>query len=158
MDRDQLTPHFTLAELSHTEVRQFQKSNLQKASHQPIRAKLERLANELLEPIRDLCGDRPLVVHSGFRSTALNSYIGGSRTSQHCLAEACDFHIAGMDLRAVFALIRRSKLKWGQLILEDGDGDGVPTWIHVSLPRGHARDGEALLFDGEGYSVAPPLS
>lgn len=142
-----VSPHFTLSELTKTEVRQLQAANTRDAIE--VMPALTELA-ELLENIRAICGSRPVVVHSGYRSRELNTYIGGSRTSQHCKGEAADFHVVGLDLHEVFERIRKSGLKWGQLILEDGDGDGVPTWIHVSTP--HLRENQqVLLYDGHDY-------
>lgn len=149
----QLSPHFTLAELAHTEVRQYQAINLERAKgfEQTL-----RVLCDLLEKVRSLCGDRPIVVHSGFRSPALNTYIGGSKTSQHTKGEAADFHVVGISLPEVARLIVESGLRFGQLIVEDGDGDGVPTWIHLSLFVAGQHENEVLWFDGHKYHKYEP--
>lgn len=147
-----LSPHFTLAELSVTEVRHLQATNRRAA--EGFVTTLMILCS-MLEKVRTLCGDRPVVIHSGFRSPELNKAIGGSKYSQHSKGEAADFHIAGLDLRRAFDLIRKADLSFGQLILEDGDGDGVPTWIHVSLSsERHSR--QVLTFDGTDYHPVSP--
>lgn len=51
---------------------------------------MQAVAVELLQPIRDRVG-RGLRILSGYRSPALNRAVGGSRTSQHAVAEAADF-------------------------------------------------------------------
>ena len=149
--KERLTKHFRLSELVKTEVRALQELNRKQAEqHLPA---LQALA-KLLEEVRDLLGDRPIVVHSGYRCPELNSRIGGSPSSQHLKGEAADFHVVGMDLRDAFDLIRRSSIPYGQVILEDGDGDGEPSWIHLSLGppwRTEARSRQALIFDGRRY-------
>lgn len=149
-----LSRHFTLAELTITEVR-----TLAELNHRKARDELPalRALADLLEDVRKLLGDKPIIVHSGYRCPELNRLIGGSFTSQHVKGEAADFHVVGMDLRDAFDLIRRSSLSFGQCILEDGDGDGVPTWIHLSLGppwRDAGRSRQALLFDGRTYKSA----
>ena len=50
---------------------------------------LVNLCNYILQPVRDEFG--PIRINSGYRSPALNSKVGGSKTSQHCNGEAADF-------------------------------------------------------------------
>ena len=146
-----LSEHFTLAEMTVTEVRRLQATNYREA--RPHLESLKALA-ALLEEVRSLLGDKPIIVHSGFRCPELNTVIGGAPSSQHVKGEAADIHVHDMDLRHAFNKIRRSKIRLGQCILEDGDGDGVPTWIHISLGppwRDTARSGQFLEFDGTTY-------
>lgn len=150
----QLTPHFSLAELTITEVRTMADLNRRKAAE--ALPALTALA-QLLEGVRTLLGGKPIVVHSGFRCTELNSLIGGSPTSQHRKGEAADFHVVGMPIREAFDKIRLSTASYGQCILEDGDGDGVFTWIHLSLGspwRSASKCRQALIFDGRVYKSA----
>lgn len=146
----QLTPHFSLAELvttSHTDL-----ADEQLAGAQQHLGALRSLA-ELLEQVRSLCGDHPLIIHSGYRCSALNTRIGGSPTSQHMRGEAADFHVRGVELEHVFAAIRQSGLRWGQLILE-GHRPGRPEWIHLSLGapwRAPERCQQVLVYDGTRY-------
>ena len=53
---------------------------------------LRKLANEVLQPIRDKWG-RPIVVTSGFRSEKVNNAVGGVKNSQHRLGQAADLKI-----------------------------------------------------------------
>ena len=101
--------------------------------------------------------DEPLIIHSGFRGKALNRVIGGSRLSQHCLAEAADFHIIGVEHKEVFEWIwKESGLKFGQLILEGFVAD-KPSWIHLSLGspfRSASKSGQVMTWSkSEGYKV-----
>ena len=150
----QLSPHFTLAELCTTEVRHLARTNLAEAAgYLPAL----RATAALLEEIRALLGDKPIVVNSGFRGRRLNEHIGGAKSSQHLIGEAADIRTPGTDLRVAFDAIRQSSISYGQLILEDGDGDGIPTWIHVSLGppwRPASRSRQALTYDGLTSSPA----
>ena len=146
-----LTPHFTLEEMCLTEVRQLQQANRNLAAG--FRSQLTETA-KLLEQVRTVCGGHPLVVHSGFRCAALNRHIDGSPSSQHMKGEAADFHIVGVDLTDCFNVLKTAGITFGQMILEDGDGDGTPSWIHISLGapwRDPARCGEVLKFNGSSY-------
>lgn len=144
-----LSPHFTFEEMTTTEVRSLAVENRALgAEHIP---ELQNTC-ELLEKVRSLCDDRPMIVHSGFRCWALNAHIGGSTTSQHPKGEACDFHVYGLPLEEVFRRIRASSLAFGQVILEGGT-PGRPSWVHLST--GTKR--QALVFDGHSYTAAPPL-
>jgi zinc D-Ala-D-Ala carboxypeptidase len=146
-----LSPHFSLAELTVTEVRRLQAKNRTEA--RAHREALQALAN-LLEQVRVILGDRPIIVNSGFRCVELNTVIGGSPSSQHTRGEAADIRISGMDLRQAFNKLRRSKLQFGQLIAEDGNGDGEIDWLHISLGapwRDLERCGQVLEYDGTTY-------
>lgn len=151
-----LSSHFSVAEMTVTEVRRLQARN--RSEVRGHMAALRALV-ALLEQVRVLCGGRPIIVHSAFRCAELNTVIGGAPNSQHLRGEAADFHVEGMDLRQAFNKIRHSKLKWGQCILEDGDGDGEPTWIHLSLPapwRDPEKCQQVLEFDGADYKRLSP--
>lgn len=99
---------------------------------------LKKLANNILEPIREKWG-QPIKIKSGFRSTALNNAIkGSSKTSQHMKGEAADIKtiIPGQN-HQLFNIIKRmienKEITVGQLIWEKGTKT-EPQWIHVSLP------------------------
>lgn len=47
------------------------------------------LVDHILDPIREAWG-KPIKINSGYRSKALNSKIGGSKTSDHMLGRAAD--------------------------------------------------------------------
>jgi len=139
----QISPHFSLQELSRTDVRPLQALNEQAAggSNQVLHA-LRALAMTMLEPVREHF-NAPVVVHSAYRSPALNKIVGGQPSSQHLLGEAADFHVVGVGLEAVFDWVRLdSGLLFGQVILE-----GRPDWIHLSLGapfRDGSKCGQAL--------------
>lgn len=142
----QLTPHFALAELTHTGT------GIPNEAPASVVPKLVQVAT-LLEAVRAHFG-APVIVHSGYRSPAVNAAIGGaSKTSQHMLGEAADFHVEGVDLEAVWRWIGwDSGLAFGQVILE-GHRPDRPSWVHLSIPgsRPPERCGEILRFDGTSY-------
>lgn len=125
-----LSPHFTLAELSRTSRDAFRAENEHEAAMHVD--SLTALCTDLLEPIRAHFG-APVVIHSGFRCQALNDATpGSSKVSQHMKGEAADFHVEGRSLEEVWTWIwRDSGLSVGQVLLE-GHG-GPPAWIHLSL-------------------------
>ncbi len=47
------------------------------------------LVDHILDPIREAWG-KPIKINSGYRSKALNSKVGGSKTSDHMLGRAAD--------------------------------------------------------------------
>lgn len=146
-----LSPHFSLSELTVTEVRRLQARN--RAEARPYMEPLRALA-QLLEQVRVILGDKPIIVSSGFRCPELNTVIGGASSSQHLRGEAADIRVSGMDLRQAFNKLRRSKLRFGQLIAEDGNGDGEIDWLHISLGppwRDEARSMQVLEYDGTTY-------
>lgn len=98
-------------------------------------AKLRQLCHSVLQPLRNIYG-KPIRIASGYRTPALNSYIGGATHSQHMKAEAADIDTV-LDNEVLFRILREDKLPFDQLIWEFGDEK--PEWIHVSYraePRG----------------------
>ena len=123
-----LTEHFTLEELTHTEVRQH--SNLCPANLLPdllgTAAMLERIRQSLsAEAERGI----PLRISSGYRSQAVNAAVGGSPHSDHLRGTAADFTAPGFGTPfevAKHLAARVDELGIGQVILE------FARWVHVS--------------------------
>ena len=85
------------------------------------------LVAAVMERIRTLLGDRPIVVHSGYRSAEVNQAVGGVVTSAHCHGLACDFVCPAFGTpEEVAVVILKSDIEYDQLILEYG-------WVHVGL-------------------------
>ena len=140
-----LSPHFTLAELTVTDHREFlnvpNESNIQN---------LCRLA-EFLEKIRSLLGGVPILVNSAYRSLEVNRAVGSKDTSQHLKGCAADIRVQGISPTAVCLAIYKSSLKYDQLIKEFVDADGRG-WTHVSIPNSPVEiaRGQALVIDRDG--------
>ncbi len=123
-----ISEHFTLEELSFSEAAA--RLGLDNTPI-PIVVTNLGLVAAVMERIRTLLGDRPIFVHSGYRSAAVNHAVGGVVTSAHCNGLACDFVCSAFGTPAKVALaILKSDIEYDQLIREYG-------WVHVGL----AQDG-----------------
>ncbi len=102
------------------------------------------LVAAFMERIRTLLGDKPIVVHSGYRSAEVNQAVGGVNTSAHCHGLACDFVCPDFGSPAEVALaIMKSDIEYDQLILEYG-------WVHFGLSQ------EGLLSRHEAFTKRSP--
>ena len=118
-----LTEHFTLEELTHTDHREFDNTpNADQINN------LERVA-ELLEQVKKMFGGKPIMVNSAFRSLQVNAAVGSKPTSQHCLGCAADIRVPGMTPDEVVKAIRASDIQYDQLIRE------FDSWTHISVPN-----------------------
>lgn len=95
----------------------------------PIASKNLFALAELLEKVRRVLGDKSIIVTSGYRSMAVNSAVGGSKTSDHMRGAAADFICPSFGSpREICKAIIDSGIVFGQLIEEGG------RWVHISLP------------------------
>ena len=135
-----MTPHFTLAELTHTDHRE-----LENIPNETELANIQRLA-EFLENLKTLLGGKPIMVNSAFRSKAVNDAVGSKDTSQHRLGCAADIRVPSMTPDAVVRAIIASDLAYDQVIRE------FDRWTHVSIPNGPSRAPrkQALIIDKQG--------
>lgn len=112
-------------------------------------AALEALSLNVLQPLRSWYG-HSIRVASGFRSPALNSYIGGANKSQHKKGEAADIDTV-TDNAKLFNYIKNN-LPFDQIIWEFGD-DENPDWIHVSYRADGNNRKEVLKAYRDEYGV-----
>jgi zinc D-Ala-D-Ala carboxypeptidase len=148
----QLSPHFTLTELTATSLEEYARANAFEAeSYIPS---LTTLCVTLLEPVRARFG--PVSIHSGFRGITVNAATpGASRTSQHLRGEAADFSCSSAALVDVMRwIVHDSGLHYGQVILEGRHGS--PTWIHLSLGQPYRLGSKCMqaltTLDGKTYA------
>jgi zinc D-Ala-D-Ala carboxypeptidase len=121
-----ISEHFTLEELSFSEAAA--RLGLDNTPTSIVITNLGLVA-AVMERIRTLLGDRPIVVHSGYRSAEINHAVGGVVTSAHCRGLACDFVCSAFGTPAEVALaILKSDIEYDQLILEYG-------WVHIGLAQ-----------------------
>ena len=132
-----MTPHFTLAELTHTEHRK-----LDNTPNATELANLQRLA-EFLETVKTALGGKPVMINSAFRSKAVNDAVGSKDTSQHRLGLAADFRVPGMAPDAVVRALLH--LPYDQIIRE------YDAWTHISISDKPRR--QALIIDKQGTRV-----
>ena len=143
----QLTNNFTLAELckSQTALRKGI-DNLPKDPDTV--AKMQTLAEEILQPVRDKFG--PTVINSGYRCKKLNTAIGGSKKSQHCFGEAADIEVPTLSNRDLAEWIKNN-LDFDQLILEFYNGkDPSSGWVHVSYKNKDDNRKQVLTINKQG--------
>ena len=135
-----MTPHFTLAELTHTDHR-----SLDNTPNDAERANLQRLA-EFLELVKVALGGKPIMVNSAFRSKKVNDAVGSKDTSQHRIGCAADIRVPGVTPDQVVKAVIAAKLPFDQLIRE------FDRWTHISIPNdlnGKPR-GQTLTIDKAG--------
>ena len=137
-----MTPHFTLAELTHTDHR-----SLDNTPNAAELANLKRLA-EFLETVKTTLGGKPVMINSAFRSKAVNDAVGSRDTSQHRQGLACDFRVPGMIPDAVVRTIIAAKLPYDQIIREFSDPVAGGGWTHTSISDKPRR--QALIIDKAG--------
>jgi len=138
-----LSPHFSLEELTVTDHREFtnEPNDLEKSN-------LKRLA-ELLEQVKRLLGDKPIMVNSAFRSKQVNDAVGSKDTSQHRIGCAADIRVPSMTPDEVVKAVIGSDIPYDQIIRE------FDRWTHISVsndPTGKPRK-QALIIDKSGTRV-----
>jgi hypothetical protein len=118
-----LTPHFTLEELTHTDHREYDNTpNSSEINN------LKRLA-EMLEEVKTLLDNKPVMINSAFRSKAVNDAVGSKDTSQHRVGCAADIRVPGLTPDQVVKAIKNSPIQFDQLIRE------FDSWTHISVPN-----------------------
>ncbi len=129
-----MSKYFSFYEMTQTEHRSLLDQNRKEASESALLlGSGYALCNSLLDPVREHFA-QPMIIHSGFRCPALNTAIGGAKTSQHMAFGAADFHLVGVPLETIFNWIwKESGLAWSQLILEGGTSHSPATWLHLAL-------------------------
>ncbi len=118
-----LTPHFTLEELTHTDHREFDNT-----PNETELANLKRLA-AFLEEVKTVLGGKPIMVNSAFRSKQVNDAVGSKDTSQHRIGCAADLRVPAMTPDEVVKAVIASNLGFDQVIRE------FDRWTHISVPN-----------------------
>jgi hypothetical protein len=134
-----MTPHFSIAELTHTDHR-----SLDNTPNAGELANLKRLA-EFLETVKVALGGKPMMINSAFRSKAVNDAVGSKDSSQHRLGLAADFRVPGMTPDAVVRAIIATDLPFDQLIRE------FDAWTHISVNDKPRR--QTLIIDKQGTRI-----
>jgi uncharacterized protein YcbK (DUF882 family) len=135
-----LTEHFTLEELTHTNHREFDNT-----PNDAEKANLERLA-AFLEEVKTVLGGKPIMVNSAFRCKAVNDAVGSKDSSQHRVGTACDFRVPNMTPDEVVKAVIASGIGYDQLIRE------FDRWTHISVPNtaGDNPRRQSLIIDKTG--------
>jgi len=149
----QLSEHFTLEELTHTDHRTLDNTPTEqekciidgKEVLVNAVANLPRLA-AFLEEVKKVLGGKPIMVNSAFRSEAVNDAVGSSNKSDHRRGCAADIRVPGMTPDEVVRAIIASGLAYQQIIRE------FDRWTHIAIPT---NDGDVpkmskLIIDKQG--------
>jgi zinc D-Ala-D-Ala carboxypeptidase len=119
----QLSPHFSLAELTHSEIAV--RRGLDNTPNADSLENLKMLAG-YLERVRDIL-QVPIVIHSGYRSLKVNIAVGGSPNSSHMRGEAADFTAPQYGTpQEIAKKILVSGIMFDQLIYEGA-------WVHFGI-------------------------
>ena len=139
----QLTPNFSLAELTHTDHREFDNT-----PNDAELANLVRLA-DFLEQVKAVLGGKPIMVNSAFRCKQVNDAVGSKDTSQHRIGCAADLRVPGMTPDQVVKAVIASGIGYDQVIRE------FDRWTHISVPNTVADKPrkQALIIDKAGTRI-----
>ena len=123
-----LTQHFTLEELSHSDYAEAH--GIKNYPGQQAQQNLMMLCVLILEPLRTAIG-QPIKINSAYRNKAVNLGVGGVSTSHHLLGLAADIHIDNeMQLNAMIKALHNNK----HLDLALIERSNSSKWLHVQLP------------------------
>jgi hypothetical protein len=138
-----LSDHFTLAELTITDHREFNNE-----PNEVEIANLKRLA-AFLETVKTVLDGKPIMVNSAFRCKQVNDAVGSKDSSQHRIGCAADIRVPGLTPDEVVKAIIASDIGYDQIIRE------FDRWTHISVPNeinGTPRK-QALIIDKAGTRV-----
>lgn len=135
-----LTEHFTLEELTHTDHREFDNT-----PNESETANLARLA-VFLEEVKTVLGGKPIMVNSAFRCKQVNDAVGSKDSSQHRIGCAADIRVPGMTPDEVVKAVIASGIDYDQIIRE------FDRWTHISVPNtaGDNPRRQSLIIDKSG--------
>jgi len=130
----QLTEHFSLEEMTHSQSAI--RHGIENKPNPEQEKNLVALCTKVLEPLREQVG--AIKIDSGFRSTVVNSIIGGVSSSQHTKGEAADtipFHYPLKDYyNLIKVLVSQGKLTVDQCIYE------FDSWVHISYSQNNRNE------------------
>ena len=154
MSAERLTEHFWLSELLVSSV-----ADQRGIANTPTATHLAAMRTHLapgLEKVREICGNRAIVVTSAYRNPRINKLVGGTATSAHPQGFAADITVAARSAEATAKLIASAmaagQIRIDQLILESGRGV-----VHVSFDprargmRGHQPGGPSTYIDWQFF-------
>lgn len=149
----QLTEHFSLEELTHTDHRELDNTptTAEKCMIDGKEVTINAYGNMLrlavfLEEVKKILDSKPVMINSGFRSLAVNTAVGSKNTSDHRRGCAADIRVPGMTPDQVVRAIIASDLPYQQVIRE------FDRWTHVAMVtnEGDAPKKSKLIIDKTG--------
>lgn len=102
-----------------------------------------------MERVRIILNDRPIIVTSWYRCTALNNAVDGKPSSRHLHGRAVDFVCPAYgSVDQVFTALRHSNLVYDKLIDEFG------RWVHIQFTmRDACARGQSFRFDPVTHKI-----
>jgi putative chitinase len=123
----QLSPHFTLEELTVTNT------GLNNSPDATALARLKAVATKM-EAVRTLLGGKAITINSAYRNPQVNAAVGGVSNSAHALGYAVDFTCASFGTPYdICKKIAASPIQFDQLIHERRN------WVHISFDSSRNR-------------------
>ena len=148
-----LSKNFTLEEMLRSEIATRKNISEQFSPSEEVIENLALLCTNLLQPLRNIV-KLPLRSVSGFRCQRVNTWVGGSPTSDHPMGMADDveLYIDGVENNLFLAkTLLTSGLQWKQLIFEFGTARN-PAWLHMSYEKGYNKN-EILVASKQGLKT-----
>ena len=138
-----LTPHFTLEELTASETAE--RNGWDNSPNDQELANLTRLA-DFLEQVKVVLDGKAIMISSGLRTKKVNDAVGSKDSSQHRTGCAADFRVPGMTPDEVVRKIVASGIMFDQVIRE------FDRWTHISIPNSDDTSPrkQALIIDKAG--------
>ena len=119
-----LSEHFTLEEL--TQSQHAVRACIDNTPTDPVVLDNLRITAQMLEAVRELLGEHPILVSSGYRCPKLNTLIGSVSTSQHTQGLAVDFTCPSFGTpKQICQHLLDMDFRFDQMIWEG-------TWVHLS--------------------------
>lgn len=148
-----LSPHFTLDELTHSDTAQ--REGIPNRPTESEIGSLRALCLAILEPLR-AAAEGAIKVNSGYRGPKLNARIQGAAKSQHLTGEAADIQAPGITVMRLFKTIVRLGLPFDQVIYEARNA--TSRWVHVShRASGNRHEIRVAKFDAAGKPISYPV-
>jgi hypothetical protein len=131
-----LSEHFTLEEMTHSDTANA--CGIDNTPSPEIVINMTRLCS-VLEHIRQICGNHPVTVTSGYRCEALNEEIGGVEDSAHRYGFGADIVIPEFGTPTDICNAVKPFLDTFQIdqLIDESSGDD--RWVHVGLCEGEPR-------------------
>lgn len=138
-----LSPHFTLEELTASELAQRQGLD-NKPTDVQVMNHLKFLAHNL-EDVRECLGS-PIHINSGYRCLMVNALLGSKPTSAHVKGLAADFVCPSFGTpKEIVKRLSSSNVAYDQLILE------FDRWVHIAFAEeGYIPRKQTLIIDKTG--------
>jgi len=140
------SPHFSLDELTFSETAE--RKGIDNTPNDDVLDNLYITAMEM-ENVRELLGNNPILISSGYRNLELNTLLGSKPTSAHIRGLACDFTCPKFgDPDDIVDAIFGSDIQYDQIILE------FDKWVHIAFPEnGKSARKKALIINKKGTMI-----